>query len=79
MLPNDTCYLVGGGYDSQFANGAGLPGTATGNLNVRINRLTVGSSALGTRSFAVYSFKVPAPASVALIGLAVMFAARRRR
>jgi MYXO-CTERM domain-containing protein len=77
-LANGLYYLVAGGYDSQFVSGAALPGTATGNLTVQINGSTVHTGTLAASTFEVFTFTVPAPGSLALLGLAGLVARRRR-
>jgi hypothetical protein len=78
-LAGDTFYIVVGGFDSGFANGLALAGTATGTYALNLGGLPVASGTLAARQFAVFSVNVPAPASAAILGLGGLAVARRRR
>jgi hypothetical protein len=79
VLADGQYLIIVGGYDSAWANYAALAGAAAGNFNLNLNGTTVASGALAARSFAVFSFTVPTPGSLALLGLGGLVAARRRR
>lgn len=72
--------IVVGGFDSGFANGIAFAGAAFGDYDLNINGSLAADGTTVTREFAVFGFSViPAPSSVAILGLAGLAAARRRR
>jgi hypothetical protein len=79
VLADGAYYLVVGGYNSSWNNYNAIAGTASGNVNLQLNGVTIDTGALASGAFKVYSFSIPAPGSVALLGLAGLCAARRRR
>jgi hypothetical protein len=79
VLADGQYLIIVGGFDSSWSNYAALGGAAAGNYNLNVNGANVASGALAARSFAVFSFTVPTPGSLALLGLGGLVAARRRR
>jgi hypothetical protein len=79
VLADGAYYIVVGGFDSVFANFNAAGGAAFGNHNLNINGASVGGGATVTNQLVVYSFNVPTPGSLALLGLGGLVAARRRR
>ncbi len=77
-LGDGSYYLLVGGYNSGFVNGAAAPGAASGTYVLNVNDSVYGGE-LATNSFAVYSFTIPTPGALALLGLGGLVAARRRR
>lgn len=77
-LADGTYYIVVGGYNSGFGNGFAFAGAAGGNFNVNINGASVASGAQAAGAFQVYSFTVPTPGSMALLGLGGLAGLRRR-
>lgn len=73
-------YVLIGGYNSTFVNGAASGGSATGHALLNFGGTNVGAGDVTAGSLAAFSFHViPAPGSVALMGLAGLIVGRRRR
>lgn len=72
-------YVIVGGFNSSFANGVAVGGTATGNFLLNYTG-GVQTGTLAAGQLAAFSFTtVPAPATAAAFGLGLLAAGRRRR
>lgn len=71
-------YVIVGGFNSVFNNGAASAGTAAGNYALSVNGNAAASGSLAAGNFASFSFTVPAPGALALLGAGVLVGRRRR-
>ena len=71
-------YVIVGGYNSTFSNGAAGAGTAAGNYALTVNGNAAASGSLAAGSFASFSFTVPTPGALALLGAGALIGRRRR-
>jgi len=71
-------YVIVGGFNSEFSNGAASAGTATGNYALSVNGSAAASGSLASGAFASFSFTVPAPGALALFGAGALVGRRRR-
>lgn len=71
-------YAIVGGFNSAFNNGAASAGTAAGNYALSVNGNAAASGSLAAGNFASFSFTVPAPGALALLGAGVLLGRRRR-
>lgn len=79
VLADGLYYIVVGGYNSGFGNGFAFAGAAAGNYNLNVNGSSVAAGAQAAGAFQVFSFQVPTPGSLALLGMGGIAALRRRR
>jgi hypothetical protein len=71
-------YVIVGGFNSVFNNGAASAGTATGNFALSVNGNSAASGSLAAGDFASFSFTVPTPGALALLGAGLLVGRRRR-
>jgi len=79
-LADGTYYLAVSGYNATFANGfAVTAGSASGQTNLLFDGVLVDTRDHAANTVDWYSFTIPAPSGMALLGLGGIAAVRRRR
>ncbi|MFZ2875749.1 MAG: hypothetical protein WAZ94_14840 [Phycisphaerales bacterium] len=79
-LAEGNYYVIIGGYNSLFNNGAASGGSAGGDYVLHVNGANAASGTLAAGGLAAYSLTVvPTPGALALLGLGGLVTARRRR